>query len=229
MTKPKSVERLYDEIGRRYSENKSVAISDYTELPAMLALAGPVGGKEVLDVGCGPGRHARALIDRGARVTGIDISEEMVCAARERCRGRGRFLRADFERVKFPRASFDLINASLCLMYSPELRPAFRNFRAWLKDGGRLIFSVYHPVRFFQKVPDFDFSRRQKVWIHLAGCDVTVWNYYHPLADYFDALLSNGFELRSFVEPVLSRRRKGWPPDSYRIPRSIVFGARKKG
>lgn len=226
--KPKSVERLYDEIGRRYSENKSAAISDYTELPAMLALAGPVRGKDVLDVGCGPGRHARALLDHGARVTGVDISEEMVCAARARCRGRGRFLRADYERVKFPRASFDLINASLCLMYSPDLRPAFRNFRAWLKGGGRLIFSVYHPVRFFQKVSDFDFSRRQKVWIHLAGCDVTVWNYYHPLADYFDALLSNGFELRSFVEPVLSRRRKGWPPDSYRVPRSIVFGARKK-
>jgi SAM-dependent methyltransferase len=227
--KPKSVERLYDEIGRRYSENKPAAISDYTELPAMLALAGPVGGKQVLDVGCGPGRHARALLDRGARVTGIDISEEMVCAARERCRGRGRFLRADFERVKFPRASFDLINASLCLMYSPELRPVFRNFRAWLKDGGRLIFSVYHPVRFFQKVPDFDFSRRQKVWIYLQGCDVTVWNYYHPLPDYFAALLTNGFELQSFVEPILSKRYKGWPADNYRIPRSIVFAARKKG
>jgi SAM-dependent methyltransferase len=226
--KPKSVERLYDEIGRRYSENKSVAISDYTELPAMLALAGPVAGKDVLDVGCGPGRHARTLLDRGARVTGIDISEEMVCAARERCRGRGRFLRADFERAEFPRASFDLINASLCLMYSPALRPVFRNFRAWLKGGGRLIFSVYHPVRFFQKVPGFDFSRRQKVWIHLAGCDVTVWNYYHPLGDYFAALRANGFELLSFKEPVLSRRVKGFPPDNYRVPRAIIFEARKK-
>jgi SAM-dependent methyltransferase len=226
--KAKSIGKLYDEIGRRYSENKAVAVSDYTELPTMLALAGRVRRKEVLDVGCGPGRHAHALIERGAHVTGIDVSDEMVAAARERCGGRGRFLRADFERVKFPRASFDLINASLCLMYSPDLRPAFRNFRAWLKSRGRLIFSVYHPVRFFQKVPDLDFSRRRKVWIHLQGCDVTVWNYYHPLGDYFSALLSNGFELLSFVEPVLSRRVKGFAPDNYRIPRSIIFEARKK-
>jgi len=226
--KSKSVEKLYDEIGRRYSENKSVAISDYTELPTMLALSGAVGRKDVLDVGCGPGRHARALLDRGARVTGIDISEEMVSAAKDYCGGRGRFFRADFERVSFRRASFDLINASLCLMYSPNLKPVFKNFRAWLRPSGRLIFSIYHPVRFFQKVPGFDFSRRQKVWIHLQGCDVTVWNYYHPLGDYFDALLSNCFELRAFVEPVLSRRRRGWPPDSYRIPRSIIFEARKK-
>ena len=228
MMKAKPVGKLYDEIGRRYSENKAAAVSDYTELPTMLALAGGVRGREVLDVGCGPGRHALALIERGARVTGIDVSEEMVAAARERCGGRGRFLRADFERVKFPRASFDLVNASLCLMYSPDLRPAFRNFRAWLKARGRLIFSVYHPVRFFQKVPRFDFSRRQKVWIHLAGCDVTVWNYYHPLGDYFAALRANGFELLSFTEPVLSRRVKGFPPDNYRIPRACIFEARKK-
>ena len=44
-------------------------------------------------------------------------------------------------------------------------------------------------------------TRRQKVWIHLQGCDVTVWNYYHPLGDYVSALLSNGFELLNFVEP----------------------------
>ena len=88
--KAKSVEKLYNEIGRRYSENKADAVSDYTELPTMLALAGNVRRKEVLDVGCGPGRHSRALIERGARVTGIDVSEEMVCAARERCAGMAR-------------------------------------------------------------------------------------------------------------------------------------------
>src|SRR2546421_4807084 len=101
--KAKSVGKLYDEIGRRYSENKAAAVSDYTELPTMLALAGSVRRKEVLDVGCGPGRHAHALIERGARVTGIDVSPEMVASARERCGGHGRFLCADFERAKFPR------------------------------------------------------------------------------------------------------------------------------
>jgi SAM-dependent methyltransferase len=226
--KRNSAARLYDEIGRTYSENKRLGVSTYTELPVVLSLAGDVRGLRVLDVGCGPGRHACALIERGARVTGIDVSAEMVRAATERCGGRGRFLRADFETAKFPRASFDLATASLCLMYARDLAPVFKNFRAWLKARGRLIFSIYHPVRFFQKVPDFDFSRRRKVWIHLEGCDVTVWNYYHPLGDYFAALKGSGFELLSFVEPTLSRRHKGWPPDNYRVPRTAVFEARKK-
>ena len=55
LMKAKSVEKLYDEIGRRYSENKAVAVSDYTELPTMLALAGRVRRKDVLDVGWAPG------------------------------------------------------------------------------------------------------------------------------------------------------------------------------
>ena len=225
--KRKSVAALYDRIGGKYSRNKSRAVSDYTELPAVLSLAGDVRGLRVLDAGCGPGKHAEALLDRGAEVTGLDISAEMVALARERCKGRGEFLRADFERARFRARSFDLVTASLCLMYSKDVRPAIRNFSRWLAPGGRLIFSLYHPVRFFVKVPDFDFSKSRKVWFHLEGCDVTVFNYYHPLEKYFDALAANKLALLKFVEPVLSRRYRGWSEEHYRIPRTIVVEARK--
>ena len=227
--KTKSVKTLYDEISRRYHENRARAISDYTELPAVLRLAGDVRGLRVLDAGCGPGRHSKRLLTKGALVTGIDASPEMIQIAREHCRGEGEFMTANFETAKFRRASFDLIIASLCLMYSKELGPVIRNFARWLKPGGRLIFSIYHPVRFLHKIPDFDFSKRRKVWIHLQGCDVTVFNYYHPTASYFDALHANGFGVQRIVEPVLSRRHKGWPEDNYRIPRSIVMEAKKGG
>ncbi|HJU56669.1 MAG TPA: methyltransferase domain-containing protein, partial [Pyrinomonadaceae bacterium] len=224
----KSARALYDRVADKYDENKRLAVGNYTELPAVLALAGDVRGLRVLDAGCGPGRHSRKLLDRGALVTGIDISEEMVRLARERCGGRGQFFRADFARAKFRRASFDLVVASLSLMYAREVSPVIRNFAAWLAPRGRLVFSLYHPVRFFQKIPDFDFSKSRKVWIHLQGCDVTVFNYYHPTASYFDALHENGFSVQRIIEPVLSRRHKGWPEDNYRIPRSIVIEAKRK-
>lgn len=38
----------------------------------------------VLDVGCGPGRHLRALVDRGVVALGIDVTPPLVQTARER-------------------------------------------------------------------------------------------------------------------------------------------------
>jgi SAM-dependent methyltransferase len=226
--KSKSVKALYERIGDKYYANKSRAIGDYTELPTVMSLAGDVTGKRVLDAGCGPGRHSKRLLDKGASVTGIDISREMVGIARKYCDERADIFQADFEQVEFRPATFDLIVASLCLMYSKEIATPFKNFRRWLKPKGRIIFSIYHPVRFFQKTAAFDFSRSRKLWIHLEGCDVTVFNYYHPLEKYFNALRENRFEVLSFIEPVLSRRYKGWPEDNYRIPRSIVIEAKRR-
>ncbi len=226
--KSKQAGSLYNKISARYLLNRPLAISDYTELPTVIKLAGSVRGKLVLDAGCGPGRHSKKLIAKGARVTGVDISSEMVNFAREHCGNKGSFITGDISKVRFEPSSFDLIISSLSLMYLKDVTPVIRNFYKWLKPGGRLIFSLYHPVRFLHKIDDFDFSKSRKVWIHLDGCDVTVFNYYHPMEQYFDALITSGFEVRKYVEPLLPRRYKGWPEDNYRIPRSLVIEARKQ-
>jgi SAM-dependent methyltransferase len=56
----------------------------YYERPAILALAGEVTGRRVLDASCGSGPLFAALRDRGAIVTGIDASTGMLEAARRR-------------------------------------------------------------------------------------------------------------------------------------------------
>ena len=53
------------------------------EVDWLVAHLGLVPGQRVLDVGCGPGRHARALAERGLRVLGVDVSAEFVALARE--------------------------------------------------------------------------------------------------------------------------------------------------
>jgi predicted TPR repeat methyltransferase len=75
----------YDSFAEAYSaETEANLINGYYARPAMLALAGDVAGRRILDAGCGSGPLFGALRDRGAIVTGFDSSTKMVELARRR-------------------------------------------------------------------------------------------------------------------------------------------------
>lgn len=75
----------YDSFAEAYSaDNETNLVNGHYERPAMLALAGDVRGRRVLDAGCGSGPLAAALLTRGATVTGFDSSAAMVELARQR-------------------------------------------------------------------------------------------------------------------------------------------------
>src|SRR6185295_2298495 len=87
-------------------------------LPAMVALAGDVAGRQILDAGCGAGPLAARLRDRGAVVTGFDASAAMVALARGRL-GDDVELRvaALGDPLPYDDASFDDVVSSLVLHY----------------------------------------------------------------------------------------------------------------
>jgi SAM-dependent methyltransferase len=85
----------------------------YLRLELTLAELGDLGGKTLLDVGCGSGRYAVAAAERGAEVLGIDISPEMLALARQHASERGvadrcRFVLADFDAFA-PEERFDVV------------------------------------------------------------------------------------------------------------------------
>ncbi|MFC5907943.1 class I SAM-dependent methyltransferase [Streptacidiphilus monticola] len=74
----------YDGIGEAFEGFKSLPLTRYGEVPSFLALVGDVRGRSVLDLACGTGFYSREFRRRGASdVFGVDISVEMVAAARE--------------------------------------------------------------------------------------------------------------------------------------------------
>jgi ubiquinone/menaquinone biosynthesis C-methylase UbiE len=68
-----------------------------------------LSGRRVLDLACGPGRHAVQLLERGARVTGLDLSAPLLQRARERLHHSVQLVRGDMRRLPFADQSFDVV------------------------------------------------------------------------------------------------------------------------
>jgi len=89
----------------------------------------PVEGLSILDVGTGTGRAAIALAQRGAVVTGVDASAEMLQVAERRAAEAGvavTFSRGDAHGLDFPDRSFDAVVCLRVLMHTPDWRASLR-------------------------------------------------------------------------------------------------------
>jgi ubiquinone/menaquinone biosynthesis C-methylase UbiE len=93
----------------------------------VLGFLGNVSGRDVLDAGTGTGRAAVALASRGARVTAIDASNEMLNVARQRAAALGlavEFSEGDVHRLAYPDRTFDAVVCLRVLMHAPDWRKA---------------------------------------------------------------------------------------------------------
>lgn len=107
-----------------------------------LDAAGVGAGSKVLDVGTGTGLLAEAAVHRGAEVTGTDISDGMIAAARARVPG-VQFAVAPAERQPVADGAFDAVVMGLLLFMLPDPAAALAEVRRTLRPGGRLACSLW--------------------------------------------------------------------------------------
>ena len=108
--------RFSGPIGRLIAESQEHVIASFLD---------PIAGLRVLDVGTGTGRGAIALAARGARVTGVDASAEMLAVARRRASESGvevDFLQGDAHGLAYEDRSFDVVLCLRVLMHTPDWR-----------------------------------------------------------------------------------------------------------
>ena len=103
----------------------------------------------VLDLGCGSGRAGLALVPRGYRVHGLDITWEMVCAARAAYTGAGLvpdLLQADARALPLQAGSYDVVVVLIAALQHIAGRPvrqnAFAEIARVLRPDGRLILAL---------------------------------------------------------------------------------------
>ncbi len=99
-------------------------------------------GARLLDVACGPGYVAAAVLRAGAVPVGLDFSASMVLRARERNPGI-EFLEGDAERLPFETARFDRVVTNFGVPHLAKPGVAFREARRVLLAGGRFGFTVW--------------------------------------------------------------------------------------
>lgn len=172
----------------------------------------PAPGRLTLEMGCGEGRVARDLTDRGHRVVGMDLSPTLIRAARD-ADPDGRYVRADAARLPFPDASFDLVVAYNSLIDIDEMPAAVAEAGRVLISGGNLSICVTHPINdagaFQGDEPDAPFviegsyleRRRFEATFERDGLLMTFRGWAYPLEHYSRALESAGFRIQMIREP----------------------------
>lgn len=178
------------------------------EWPALRALLPNLHDLRVLDLGCGYGWFCRWAQGQGAAsVLGLDLSTRMLDRARALTEdARITYEQADLEQLDLSRHRFDLIYSSLAFHYVQDLPQLLRVIRAAMAPGGRLVFSIEHPIYMAAMRPGWlttDDGRR--VWAldsyQIEGRRETDWlakgvvKYHRTIGTLINALIAARFRV----------------------------------
>lgn len=165
------------------------------EEPHVRQAVGEVRGLDVLDLGCGTGRHSVWLAAAGARVTAVDFSEGMLAKARAKqgCQA-ARFVVHDLHApLPFPSASFDGVVSGLVLEHLRELSGVFGEAYRVLRVEGWAVISAMHPAMFLR-------GSQARFTEPASGQVVQPGSVKHQLSDFVMAAVRAGFHLENMGE-----------------------------
>ena len=116
--------------------------------------------RNVLDMGCGMGRHSRALAARGYRVTGVERNEAALTRARE-MGGGPRYVQADVRDYQPEASTYDLaivMSQSFGYFDPATNRSVLQRLAGAVRDGGRIILDLWNPEFFAHHAGERDFE-----------------------------------------------------------------------
>jgi SAM-dependent methyltransferase len=203
--------RFSGPIGRLLAESQERVIAEYLA---------PLQGRTILDVGTGTGRAAIALARRGAAVTGVDASSEMLAVAERRtksARVEATFARGDVHDLSFSDRSFDAAVCLRVLMHTPAWRRSLAELCRVSRE--RVVFD--YPALVSAAAIQSLLRRVRLVF----GARVEAYRVFSDRS-IRAALAANGFRItgshRQFVLPIALHKRIGSASSTERIENALA-------
>lgn len=205
-------------------------------------------GKKLLLIGCGTGEEIDLIMKFGdCEITGIDISEQSIRLAKEQYPDRELKV-MDMHNLTFETDTFDFVYSSLTLHYSDLIPEILAGIMRVLKQEGKFVFSVGHPIRWGAEIREdltgsgvisFDkksgeiqgnYSSHIKVTHNFPDNEVLeFWS--APPSYYFKCLIASGFTVEQFVESRAIEETKEVDENYYKVfremPQFVGFLAKK--
>jgi SAM-dependent methyltransferase len=191
--------------------SNSESPNETIEQPILWDLIADPKGLKILDLGCGDARIAKRFREAGAKsYLGIEGSRRMFNLAKQNTEiGYSDVTLSWVEDYIPPENAFDLVVSSLAFHYIADLSSLLRKANRSLRSGGRLIFSVEHPVITSCNqaletsairqawIVDNYFERGERT-VQWMGDNVT--KYHRTIEDFLNALKSADFTLQQLRE-----------------------------
>ncbi|ANU13166.1 methylase [Planococcus halocryophilus Or1] len=188
------------------------------ERPAMMELVPQeLAGLHILDAGCSAGWYSEQLAQRGAQITAVDISPEMVKHTHKLLGDKASVICLDLEEtLPFQDETFDVVVSSLTLHYLKEWRETFKELHRVLKPGGSFLLSIHHPLTDLKLLEDVDYFSTELIvdsW-NKGGKTYKVPFFRKSLSEVFESLLAH-FTIERVVEPKPTEIFKKLAPEQY--------------
>lgn len=216
----------YDELAEHWEQIAESPSKAKLLWPSLEVMLPDLTGRHVLDAGCGAGDYTAKLVEQGADVIGIDVSERMVQVAKERVPD-AKFMQGDLSNeIDFVESdSVDVVLCQHVFSHLEDLTIPLNEFARILVDGGDLIISTHNPVHDYLIVRDEEYptvgdeadldarvksgprapnyaktERYDIIWNPSEGANRATY-FRRSIEDLVSPLISAGFELRDLSEP----------------------------